>query len=294
MSPIRAVARSATLAVALSGAAASATSITAPEVPTPQGEFRVTRGIAAPWLTASDAKPDTRAWLGATIEFDVARFAAPGQLGCANPRYETDRRPAAGLFQGGLPEPASEAAARLALTAPTTPSVSLTCDTGIFDLHWATPQALMLALDNVIWVLDRSPGAFAAAGTPEAQVQGLLETHFGGDMGFDSTTVAGKQRFLSAALQERIAAYFAAPFPTDEPPPINGDPFTDSQEYPVLFSVGSDSATGEIATVPVRYDDGYRAREVQFVLRRSADGWRVDDLRYEGDHTFRTQLEARP
>lgn len=294
MSSIRSAVRGAVVALALGGSAASATSIPLPDVPTPQGKFRVTRGIAAPWLTESDAKPDTRAWLGATIEFDAARFSAPGQLGCANPKYETDQRPPEGLFQGGLPAPAAAAAARLALTAPTTPSVSLTCDTGVFDLHWATPQALMLPLDNVIWVLDRSPGALAAVGTPEAQVQQLLETHFGGDMGFDPTTVATKHGLLSVALQERIAAYFAAPFPEDEPPPINGDPFTNSQEYPVLFSVGSASVAAETATVPVRFDDGYRPRDVRFVLRQTAEGWRLDDIGYEGDDTFRAQLVPEP
>lgn len=293
---IRFALRSAALALALTSSTATATSITAPKVPLPEGSFRVTRGLIAPWVE-DGSSIDPTAWLGKTLAFSAKRFDAPAGLGCDAPGYETDWRPARGLFQGGLdegPEEAQKLAAALALARDATPTVSLTCDTGIFDFHWATPQALMLALDNVIWVLDRSPGALAAAGTPEAQVQAFLESHFGGDMGFDVTTVKRKQAFLTAGLQERIAAYFDADFPTDEPPPINGDPITNSQEYPVLFSVGAADIAADVATVPVRYDDGYRPIDVHFVLKRGADGWLIDDLRYDGDDTFRSTLEARP
>ena len=38
-----------------------------------------------------------------------------------------------------------------------------------------------VAIDNVIWTLDRSPGALAAATTPAGVVQRLLEAHFAFD-----------------------------------------------------------------------------------------------------------------
>jgi hypothetical protein len=262
----------------------------------PEGRWRVSRGIVAPWME-DGSSVDRSAWLGATLEFSHARFAAPQGLGCDTPSYEAHPRPPQGLFQGGLdegPEDAAKLAASLALTRPDTPSVTLTCDSGVFDLHWATPQALMLAVDNVIWVLDRSPGALAASDTPEAAVQQLLETHYAGDLGFVPDSVEPKRKFLSVGLLERIAAYFAAPFPTDEPPPINGDPFTNSQDYPVLFSVGTAATSNDTAEIAVRYDDGYRPRSVVFLLRREASQWRIDDLRYDDGITFRALLATEP
>jgi hypothetical protein len=256
----------------------------------PQGRFRVSRGIAAPWLAPPAPAPDTRAWLGAGVEFGPRHFAAPAGLGCDDVRYATDRRPAEGLFQGGLPPPAPPAAARLGLVALPVPSIDLTCSTGTFDLHWATPDALLLAIDNVVWVLDRSPGARAPAGTPEHAVQRLLEAHFAGDMGFDAGTVAAKREQLAPTLQAAIADYFAQARPEDEVPPVNGDPFTDSQEYPVLFSVRDAVPRGAQRQVPVRFDDGYRARTVVFELAAGDAGWRLEDLRYEHGGTLLQSL----
>ena len=36
--------------------------------------------------------------------------------------------------------------------------VSLTCDRGIFEYHVADAQSILVALDNVIWTLNRSAG----------------------------------------------------------------------------------------------------------------------------------------
>lgn len=257
----------------------------------PQGEFRVSRGIPAPWLPAQ-APLDGRAWLGRTLGLTAERFALPGIEGCRHPHYETSALPPEGLFQGNLPAPAHDAAARLGFTATPIASVSITCDAGVFDLHWVTTDALMLAVDNVVWVLDRSPGARAAADTPGHAVQRLLEAHFAGDMGFTVTSVDAKRVHLAATLQRAIDAYFAHPHPQDEPPPINGDPFTDSQEYPVVFSVRETRMEADVARVPVRFDDGHRTRQIEFELRKDAGAWRVSELRYEDGSTL-TQVLAR-
>jgi hypothetical protein len=274
-----------------SGLSVAATVASIAEPQSPEGRFRVSRGLVAPWVAAGSTPPDHHAWIGESVTFDATRFATPAFPACHQARYDTGMRPAEGLFQGALPAPATEAAASLALTSASIASVTITCDQGLFDLHWATPDALLLALDNVIWVLDRSPGALAAEDTPEHTVQRLLERHFAGDMGFDRAAVARHSEFLSASLQRAIADYFAQSRPADEPPPINGDPITDSQEYPVLFSVRGATLTDARATVPVRYDDGRRRREVRFVLTRAVDGWRVDDLQYEYGGTLREALK---
>lgn len=267
-----------------------AASVAAPTLP--EGRFRVSRGIAAPWITDGPA-PDTRAWLGATLTFGAKSFDAPSGLACNDARYAADLRPAEGLFQGGLPAPAKDAAARLGLVSQPVHSVDLTCATGVFDFHWGTPDALLLALDNVIWVLDRSPGARAPEQSPEGAVQRLLEIHFAGDMGFLPAHYAAKRGWTTAALDTAVDAYFAHPFPRDEVPPIDGDPITGTQEYPVFFSVREARIEGDAARVPVRYDDGYVARHVEFVLVREPDAWRVDDIRYDDGASFRAWLRER-
>jgi hypothetical protein len=262
----------------------------AAEPPVPVGEFRVARGIAAPWLDAGQSRPDLAAWRGATLGFSVARFEAPQGLGCDRPRYRVTQRQAEGLFQGNLRAPAATSAARLALVEQPVAGVEIACSSGLFDLHWATPDALLLALDNVIWVLDRSPGALAPEHSPQGVVQRLLETHFASDMGFDAESVRAKRDWLTPSLRAALESYFAQPRRADEAPPINGDPFTDSQEYPVLFSVREATVGTETARVPVRFDDGYRARTVDFVLHRVQDRWRVDDLRYGEGRRLQQEL----
>jgi hypothetical protein len=259
------------------------------------GSWRVTRGLAAPWVEDRRG-PDVAALLGQRIEYRADRVEAPSILGCANARYEFDQREPAGLFQGNLPEPATTAAGDLGLTAARSASASVICDNGIFDLHRATPDAALMALDNVIWTLDRSVGALAPEGSPEFAVQRLLEAHVGADMGFLPELVRNKRVFLTDALNRRIDTYFAQPFPQDEVPPIDGDPFTDSQEYPAFFSVGAHTAAAQEnrAEVPVRFDDGYRPRSALFLLRRETGGWRVDDITYDHGATFSALLASKP
>ena len=76
----------------------------------------------------------------------------------------------------------------------------------------------------------------------------------------------------------------------DEVPPINGDPFTYSQEYPSRFTLGRPGADAAQAVVPVSFSDGSRTRRVDYVLRRDGGGWRVDDLRYDDGGTLRGLL----
>jgi hypothetical protein len=225
---------------------------------------------------------------GAAIRFDDAEVVAPAPLGCASARYEFVVSPAEGMFQGSLPAPA-EAAAR-ALGAVRLPVITLavSCDAGLFDYQLVAPDTALLALDGVVWTLKRTAAASSAG--PEAVVQELLGHHMTHDMGFTPETVASKRAFLTASLGAAIDGYFARPKPSDEPPPIDGDPFTDSQEYPPRFTLHAAAVEGAAAVVPITFSDGLRARRVGFVVGREGEGWRIDDLRYERGTTFRDLL----
>lgn len=254
------------------------------------GTWRISTAITAPWAIADSASLNRSAYLGRDVQLRSTALVGPGLLSCASPRYEATRMPPEGLFQGNLPTPAAGAARALGFGAGPVRGVSITCASGIFEAHLVDASHLLMALDNVIWTLDRSPGALAARLTPEGVVQALLERHFAGRMEFDSASVQRLQAFLSAALQSRIARYLATLTPSDEVPPINGDPFTGSQEYPTRFSVQRATRRGAQATVVVRFADGYASKTIRYQLQSTPAGWRIDDMVYDAGITLTSLL----
>ena len=130
--------------------------------------------------------------------------------------------------------------------------------------------------------------------TPRATVQQLFADHFMHDMGFTRDTVARKRNWLTPGLNQEIDTYFRQPFPADEPPPINGDPFTNTQEYPSAFQVGDAVMDAGKANVPVVMTIGPARRTVRAQVVRQGSGWLVDDLIYEDGSTFRTLLKEKP
>jgi hypothetical protein len=254
------------------------------------GGWRIVRGVVAPWVRQAKSVASNRQWIGQTVAFAPRRVMGPGALRCDRATYTPTSMPADLLFQGSLSAPAADAAAALGLVAMPVRGVSLACDTGVFELHRADATTLLLALDNVIYTLDRSPGAFAADTSPAGVVQRLLEQHFATSMAFDSAHIRYHAPWLGARLRGRIARYLARPVDPNEAPAIDGDPFTDTQEHPTRFSVRLATVSGDAATVPVHFTDGRRTRVVRYVLRRERGAWRVDDLRYDRGETLSAWL----
>ncbi len=254
------------------------------------GAWRIERGVVAPW--APMATPISRDFLGKSVTFADSSMKGPGPLDCKGAAYEPTSVPAEGLFQSGIVGPAEEAAARLGLVSLPVAGMSLTCDTGVFEFHAADADTMLFALSNVIWTISRAEGALARPSSPEGAVQSLLEAHFAGNMGFTEESVAAKRGFLTKALGAKIDAYFTREFPEDEVPPIDGDPFTDTQEYPTRFAVRAAAREKTTADVPADFSDGYATRRVRFKLIKSGKRWRLDDLIYEDGATLTALLLA--
>ncbi len=89
-----------------------------------------------------------------------------------------------------------------------------------------------------------------------------------------------------------VTAYFARPAKPDEVPSINGDPFTDSQEYPTGFSLGVPMIERDQATVAVELAMEPKKRLVSVRLHHKRDRWLVTDLIYEDGGTLRQLLQA--
>jgi hypothetical protein len=224
------------------------------------GTWRITSGAWAPWVKAPSGALSNVSLQGSTLEFAAGRIIGPAPLGCAQAVYEFVVTPAEGLFQGGLPEPANSSARAVGVTYLPVMTLSVGCDTGVFDYHFVSADQLLTALDNVVWTMT-------------AEVQ-------------------RKRRFLSTELAAQIDSYFKQPLPADEPPPINGDPFTNSQEYPERFTIAGGETAADTARVRVIFRVGQRNRPMDVMLRRVADHWLVDDLRYEDGMTFRELLST--
>ena len=266
-------------------------SVSAPKLTVIIGDWRVEHGVAAPWLRDGTQVPDTKTRVGSTIRFNLDHVIGAGALSCARAAYETISQPAQGLFQGNLPAPAKKSAVPLGITKFPVPGTRLNCDTGSYDFHRVDANTLLVGLDNVIWTLTRAPGALAAATTPSGVVELFLEQHFMGDMGFIKTSIDRKQQWLTDTLRTKIMAYLARPSSPDEVPEIDGDPFTDSQEYPTRFAVSTGVITGSTARVTVRFADGYRDRVVYYLLHQQSGQWRISDTRCEHKVTLTSLLK---
>ena len=269
------IARRLLLAASLLLAAASA-----PAREDPSGAWRIQQAVVAPWVDA--AMPAAQdAPVGALLRIGDGRVEGPGVLACDNAEVEPTRSTPEGLFQGMLPAPQAGAAEGLGLSAGPVAGVRIRCDSGVFEFHRPEPDVLLLALDNQVLTLSRSAGALADVSAPEGAVQALLERHFAGDMGFAPATLEPLSGWLDPQLRRSAADYFERHAGADEPPPVDGDPFTDSQEYPTRFVVRAAQPADGRAVVPVVFADAHRTRRVDYHLLRAPDGgWRLADLAY--------------
>jgi hypothetical protein len=253
------------------------------------GRWRIVRTSAAPWVRHARLENPNRRWVGLTVTFAPQRVDGPGVLRCGRARYTPTRMPAEGLFQSALTAPTADAEA-LGLVAMPVLGTQVRCDAGVFEFHRPDESTMLVALDNVIYWLSRAPGALAADTSPAGVVERLLERHVAGSMAFDAARLAQQAPWLTADLTESIKRYLAKPSDPSEVPPIDGDPFTDSQQYPTRFAVGTGSARGDAAVVPVRFSFGVESRVIEYLMKRDRGVWLVNDLRYARRGTLRRLL----
>ncbi len=133
------------------------------------GRWTVSTAKPAPWLASgTDISATVALFMTRLIEVKADRVVSDSPIACANARYDSELVPPPGLFQGGLAEleaaraaePDMRAAATakaLGLSTGETRSVSLACDTGVYEFHLPEPNLALTAFDNVIFTLSRQP-----------------------------------------------------------------------------------------------------------------------------------------
>ncbi len=146
-------------------------------------------------------------------------------------------------------------------------------------------------------------------------VRTFYRYHLSHDMGFSESTVVKRKEWLSPDFYAVLLAEVRRPASPDEAPFVNGDPFTDSQEYPTRAETGAAKRVGEDEisvevtlrwTRKVREYRQYRwerhavtrevedapARRLTLKLTRGQRLWRIDDVIAEGKSLHAT-LTAR-
>ena len=139
---------------------------------------------------------------------------------------------------------------------------------------------LLLAVPAQGWARHVSQEERTAAASvqfavdPEAVVRESFADHFTPDMGFTPGSVARKGQRLTPDLLQQIDAYFSRPMPADDPPAINGDPFTNTQGYLSTYTVRDVVQGSGKAEVPVVIAiDAERRRSASGSCVRRRVGW---------------------
>ncbi len=235
-------------------------------------ELRLVATLPSPW-GAPLAKPYPA---GTPLHVAKQALQGPQPLTCTDGRYIFLHTPAAGLFEGNLPNPPEQSAQALGLPQGVV-TQRISCPNAGFDIHRAADGRAWIGLDNAVLRWDR----VSIDASPEATVQSLLVQHFANGMSLSTQSIESQSAWLSPTLTERFQSWFAREVPSDEVPELNGDPFTDSQEPPDRFELAAARVQGAYAELTVTFSgEAMQAYPVQFLLTRTQGVWRIEDLRY--------------
>lgn len=155
--------------------------------------------------------------------------------------------------------------------------------------------ARLISLISIAVILSVGAQAPAKAQTASPQdaapraVRSFYAFHLAHNKGFTVRNVQLRKRFLTAEfyglllkeLKRQAAESKAHP---DEAPDFEGDPFTDSQEYPDSYRVGKAEVTSDLAKVTVtllwsaRTSRGRDKRDIVIEVTSSPGGWLINDI----------------
>lgn len=133
--------------------------------------------------------------------------------------------------------------------------------------------------------------------TPESVVRNFYDFHFSHDMGFTPEAVKQRSAWLTPEMLEACRAYFAIPQNPEEPPMIDGDPFTNTQEYPSSLSVGVANTKETSSRVDVTFtwkEAGVPARKAVVLLKMVGGKWLIDDIEFADRDSMRKLLATNP
>ena len=133
-------------------------------------------------------------------------------------------------------------------------------------------------------------------------VRSFYQFHVAHNKDFTTRNVQQRKRWLTPELYkllldklERQAQQSKAH--PDEAPDFDGDPFTDSQQYPDSFRVGESHVNGDLAKLTValfwsaKSSRGREKRDIVVELTKSIGGWLINDVINNEGSTLREELK---
>lgn len=169
-------------------------------------------------------------------------------------------------------------------------------------------RARRISLISIAVILSLGAQAPAKAQTASPQdsapkaVRSFYAFHLARNKDFTVPNVRLRKRFLTAELyglllkelKRQAAESKAHP---DEAPDFEGDPLTDSQEYPDSFRVGKAEVSGDLAKVTVtllwsaRTSRGRDRRNIVVEVTKSGAGWLINDIINNQGSRLRDELK---
>jgi len=121
------------------------------------GRWTMKDAIPAPWIDpGANVEPTIKPFVGKVIDVGQAVVGGDTPIACKNAQYSSAMIPPNGLFQGGLAGLNAEAQAKsLGLSPEEARTVTLNCDTGLYDFHFVSRDEALIAYDHVIFRLGR-------------------------------------------------------------------------------------------------------------------------------------------
>jgi Protein of unknown function (DUF3828) len=153
------------------------------------------------------------------------------------------------------------------------------------------PRRRTILIAALFLSLQSLAGAGVRGQQPSAPsaVNSFYRFHLSHNMDFNARNIQLRRRWLTPEFYQlllnkikRQAAYSKAH--PDEIPDYDGDPFTDSQEYPDSFQVGLPMASGAVEMIGVtlfwsaRTSRGRDKRNITVELTQSSGRWLINDI----------------
>lgn len=128
----------------------------------------------------------------------------------------------------------------------------------------------------------------AAKVSPESVVDSLYKVHGKGGFMLSNEGAQYRERFFDSELNALFTKNLA-PNPQNEIANLDFDPFYNAQDIEISgLEIGEPKIEGESATVVVRFNNYDQKNVLTYLMRNTAEGWRIHDIDYgEGDNLFK-------
>ena len=75
---------------------------------------------------------------------------------------------------------------------------------------------------------------------------------------------------------------------------LDGDPLYNAQDFEIKdFSISAPEITGREGRVTVNFKNFGKPQRIEYVLNRTADGWRISDIHYDDGNSLKKILQAK-